>query len=497
MARRPTISKSAFIRGRQCLKSLYLIKNFPGLRDPVSASQQAVFDRGHTVGELAQRLFPGGSMAAFDLPEGFMKSIWRTRSLVEQGAAIIYEAGFMVNNTHCFADILVRDGAQWKVYEVKSSTKLSDVYRYDAAFQYRVLRSAGLDISDISIIYINNQYERTGELDLHRLFTIESVLEQSLAMQDEVNDLLGLQVNILQQPEIPDIAIGPHCSDPYDCDFMGHCWSGIPDYSVFDISRLAASKKFDLFNQGILTPKDIPADFPLSNNQQLQVEGDRTGETLIDRAGLSAFMDALHYPLYFLDFETFNPVIPLYDHSRPYQQIVFQYSLHILERPGAELRHHEFLAPATGDPRIAMISQLLEDIGPDGDIVVYNQGFETGRLNEIARDFPRHQVAIDRFLARIKDLMVPFQQKLLYTPAMQGSYSIKQVLPALCPGFTYESLEIGNGTDASLAFEGLLHETDPKTIEKTRNALLAYCELDTLAMVELLKVLAEYVNGIR
>ena len=165
--------------------------------------------------------------------------------------------------------------------------------------------------------------------------------------------------------------------------------------------------------------------------------------------------------MYFLDFETFNPAVPLYDYSKPYQQIVFQYSLHILNEQGGQLEHKEFLAQPTGDPRIPMIEQLITEIGTEGDIIVYNKGFETGRLSEIARDFPKYEIAIQNILKRIVDLMTPFQQKLYYTPEMKGSYSIKQVLPALVPGFSYKNLEINNGGDASLAFVILMKENDP------------------------------------
>ena len=147
MPRRPAISKSFFIKGRQCLKALYLAKKHPELQDPVTESLQAVFDRGHSVGELAQQLFPGGSMAAYDLPEGFIKSMYRTRTLIEEGQRVIYEAGFMVNGTHCFVDILVKDGERWALYEVKSSTRVSEVYLYDVAFQYHVVTAAGLHVS--------------------------------------------------------------------------------------------------------------------------------------------------------------------------------------------------------------------------------------------------------------------------------------------------------------------------------------------------------------
>lgn len=489
MPRKPIISKSSFIKGKQCLKSLYLQKKNPELQDPISEGQQAIFNIGHSVGELAQQLFPGGVMAAYDLPEGFMRSINKTKELIEQGSSIIYEAGLMHKITHCFVDILVKKNNKWSIYEVKSSTSVKEVNIYDAAFQYYVLSNLGLEIEDVSIVYINNQYIRKGDIDVQQLFSIESVFDRIITIQAVVKNLLSKQIEALQKPDKPNIDIGTHCFDPYNCNFMGHCWKDVPDYSVFNISRLRKERKFELYNNGILNTVDIPDEYPLNENQLIQVHADKTGELIINKQAISEFVDSLKYPLYFLDFETFNPAVPLYDFSKPYQQIVFQYSLHILNKPGGQLQHKEFLAQPTGDPRIPMIEQLINEIGKQGNIIVYNRGFETARLNEIARSFPKYEPAIQNMLTRIVDLMIPFQQKLYYSPEMKGSYSIKNVLPALVPGFSYDNLEINNGGNASLAFANLLNETDQQLVDKTRQNLLEYCKLDTLAMVEILKVL--------
>ena len=179
----------------------------------------------------------------------------------------------------------------------------------------------------------------------------------------------------------------------------------------------------------------------------------------------------------------------MFDESRQYQQITFQYSLHILKENNGDLIHKEFLAETKGDPRITFIERLIADIGDSGDIVVYNKSFEITRLKEIARDFPRYKGSIDGIISRVVDLMEPFSKKWYYTPKMKGSYSIKLVLPALVPGFSYEDLEIHKGDMASIAFEQLYSETDDSIITKIRTDLLEYCKMDTLAMVEIFKVL--------
>jgi predicted DNA-binding protein YlxM (UPF0122 family) len=484
-----TLSKSSFIRGRQCLKSLYLKKHHPELEDPITEVQQAIFDKGTNVGLLAHYLFPGGVDLGEFIPMEIEKVLSETSRLIGLGQDVIYEAGFCYNETLCFIDILVKKEGKWYACEVKGSTSVSEVYLWDAAFQYHVITSSGLELEDILIIHINNQYKKRGELNIHELFTAQSVLKEVQLMQGDIDKNINLMKQMLRTEIVPDVDIGKHCNDPYNCSFLGHCWARIPKYSVFNISRLSVDKKFDLYKQGILNINQIPDDYPLSESQRLQVYAEKSGESFIDTIQIRKFLKGFRFPIYFLDFETFQPAIPMFDKSRSYQQICFQYSLHILTGSDGGLIHKDFLAGIHGDPRIPFIEKLIEDLGTDGDIVVFNKSFEISRMKEIADDFPVHRKTIKSIISRIKDLMLPFQMKWYYTPDMMGSYSIKKVLPALVPEFSYENLEINKGDLASIAFERLYSEIDISITEKIRNDLLEYCKLDTLAMVEIFKVL--------
>ncbi|MCK9400921.1 MAG: DUF2779 domain-containing protein [Bacteroidales bacterium] len=486
----PTLSKSTYLRGSQCKKSLYLHWHQPKLKDQISAMQQAIFSQGTDVGKLAQQLFPGGTDAGIHVPANYAKSIEMTSQLIRDGASVIYEAGFSMNGLHCFVDILVKNEEGWKAYEVKSSTQVKPVNLLDAAFQYHVMTRSGLELADVSLVVLNTAYERNGELDMHQLFKIESVYQRILQLQDKVQQDIADFFFTLTAPLAPVIDIGPHCSDPYDCDFHGHCWQHVPDYSIFNISRLGGDKKWDLYNMGILRFEDIPPDFKLNDSQWQQVMAELKGETHIDKDTIRMFLDGLNYPLYFLDFESFQPAAPMFNRSRSYQQIVFQYSMHIMHSETSGVTHRFFLAESNGtDPRIPFIRQLIRDIGEHGDIIVFNKAFESARLSELAANFPEYDTPVGRMIARIKDLMVLFQQRYYYVPEMKGSYSIKQVLPAMVPGFSYDTLAIGDGGSASMAFTSLFTEPDPDKIRTTRKNLLEYCKLDTLAMVEIVKVL--------
>ena len=297
---------------------------------------------------------------------------------------------------------------------------------------------------------------------------------------------------MIESPDIPQVDIGNHCTDPYDCDFKGTCWKHIPEYSVFDISRLNKDKKFDLYNQGVLTLHDIDlSQTDLNPNQVLQVKSEISGSTHIDIDEIRNFTSELNYPLYFLDFETIGPAVPIYEGSRPYQQLVFQYSLHIRETSTSEIEHREYLADPTEDPRIGFIEQLIQDCAKSGDILVFNISFERGKLNDLIESFPEYSNELRGIVNRLKDLMIPFQQKWYYTPEMRGSYSIKYVLPALVPELSYNDLDIKEGGTASNTFLSMVNGTFEGDVRETRKQLLEYCELDTYAMVKILEKLIQ------
>ena len=486
------LSKSTFIRGLQCEKSLYLYKHHYRLKDPTPSSLQPVFDQGTNIGLLAQELFPNGADASPENHFKMVESVVKTQDFVSQGESIIYEATFQFNNVLAALDILVKDEEGWKAYEVKSSTKVSETYIKDAAIQYHTITNSGVDLKDISIVHINNQYTREGELDIHQLFTIESVYDQVLEFLPQIPNQVRRLKNVIESPETPNVDIGNHCSDPYDCDFKGTCWKHIPDYSIFNISRLKKDKKFDLYNKGVITLDDIDLGHTdLNPNQVLQVQSEVNGTTYIDIEEIRNFTNGLNYPLYYLDFETIGPAVPKYNGSRPYQQLVFQYSLHIQETLTSVIEHREYLADPSQDPRIGFIEQLISDCGTSGDILVYNIGFERGKINDLIEVFPEYSNELRGIVNRLKDLMIPFQQKWYYTPEMRGSYSIKYVLPALVPELSYNDLEIKEGGTASNTFLSMVNGSFKGDVKETRRQMLEYCKLDTFAMVKILEKLLE------
>lgn len=483
------ISKSSFIRGVQCEKHLYLYKYYYSRMDQLSEMQKAVFKRGTDVGILARKLFPRGVDASPESQFEYDKAVLLTKKLIEEEQKVIYEAAFNYSNVLAVADILINEKSGIKVYEVKSSTSISETYIRDAALQYWVISNSGYRINDFSITYINNQYVRKGELDLAELFKSESVLNLILPLQKWVGENVERFKKVLARKTIPQIDISEHCYDPYTCGFYEYCRKHIPKNSVFDLAGVHLSKKYDLYRNGIVKLEDVPDDIKLPQTAKLQLDVYRNGKDVIDKKAIKEFLSGLNYPVYFMDFESFQPAVPMFDNSRPYMQIPFQYSLHYKKSKKSKVDNFEFLAETGNDPRIKFIENLLIDTKSNGDILTYNKSFEVLRLKEIADVFPGYRQEIEERINRIKDLMVPFQKKYYYTDKMQGSYSIKYVLPALIPELSYENLEINEGGLASIAYESLFYETDLMRIADTREQLLQYCKLDTFAMVKLLEKL--------
>ena len=478
----PHLSKTLFIKGLQCHKYLWLAKNQPELKDEISESQEAVFQSGTDVGMLARDLFPGG----LEIPyEGLTHSqqIERTAQGIADGAETLYEAAFSYEGIFMKADIIHRDGLGWNLYEVKSSTSMKDVYLNDISVQYYVMNGAGITINKAYLVHINNQYVRQGKIDVQGLFTIEDITAAVIDSQSFVTEQAS-KMRLMLQGDMPVLDIGPYCSDPYDCQFKGTCWQHVAENSVFSIGgRL---DRFSLYKQGIINLGDVPLDI-LSDSQRLQVEGVLNQKDFINKEAVQEFLGTLSYPLCFLDFETtFMTPVPMYDGTRPYQQVPFQFSAHVIEYEGAEMQHYEFLAPAGTDPRKAFIESLLAAVPENACVVAYNKNFETQRLQDLKEWFPEYGARIDGIIENMVDLMVPFRSKDVYLWQMEGSYSIKYVLPALVPELTYDALEISNGEMASNSWLALAQETDPVKSETIRKQLLEYCGLDTLAMVRIL-----------
>ncbi len=406
----------------------------------------------------------------------------KTRAEIEKGTETIYEAAFSHNGVFVKVDILHKSPDGWDIYEVKSSTGIKYVHLDDIAVQYYVVSGSGLPVIGAHLVHINNQYVRNGAIEPAKLFTLADVTPAAEEKQDFVGQSL-LKMQAMLGGSIPDIGIGPYCKDPYPCDFQGHCWQHIPENSVFDLRRKGVNKH-ELYHRGIVEMKDIPLDI-LNKAQKIQVMAFINESEVIDKNAIAEFLNTLFYPIAFLDFETVFTTIPLFDGTRPYQQVPFQFSLHLQESERSELKHFEFLAGQRVDPRRELAERLLEMVPSEACIVTYTD-FETKRLRDLAAWFPEYEERIERLIENIRDLSAPFKRMDYYHWKMNDSYSIKTVLPHLVPEMGYDGMEISDGGMAIDAYLRMRSSGDPAEIAGIRKALLEYCKLDTMAMVKIL-----------
>lgn len=447
------ISKSDYMLYLRHPAWLWVKKHKPSLIPPVDENTQAAFDAGHAFEPYAESLFPEGVALGFSDYDEYLSLPQRTQDAIARGDQVLFQPRFEWQEFTCICDIVSFVGdSEVDLYEIKASTKVKLDHEYDLAFQTAVLEGTGLKVRNISVIHVNNQYVRQGAIDARKLTAFADITEEVRTKAEATQKHMEQAVVIAKSPEMPD----PN-----------------PKHA-----RLGTKKAW----------LPIYANIVGNVEEQLQIGI----EPIINKPAIADFLHKLEYPLYFLDYETMSGLIPYFDGHRPYQQVPFQYSLHILEHPDGELQHREYLHRENSDPSRPLTEQLLQDIGDAGSVIVWFQDFEKSRNTELGEMLPEYRDTMKALNARVVDLMVPFKQKWYDDPRFKGSASIKNVLPVLCPHLSYKELGIQEGGSAQrLWMEAVLDEKRADQKGQILADLVEYCTLDTLAMVEIYKKLAE------
>lgn len=440
----PSLSKSRFQNGLQCLKRLYLETYHRELADPVDPGRQAIFDAGHAVGEFARLRFPRGRLVE-DSHFDHRQAVETTRSLVHDvSVPAIYEAGFTFDNIRTRVDVLDRVGPDsFDLIEVKSTARVKSEHYTDVAIQLYVVEGSGVPVNRAYVMHLNRDYVyQGGDHDLHELFSLQDVTETARSfVENAAPGKLGEMWTVLQRESEPDIATGQHCTSPHRCSFHGYCHRDqLVDYGQASVSD-----------------------------------------------GLASALSEIRLPAAFLDFEAVNPAIPVYAGTRPYDAIPFQWSLHILNFTG-KVEHHSFLNDDSADPRERLATALLDTLPPEGSIVTYS-GYERRVVNGLAEALPRYAARLLALRERMVDLFAIVRGNVRH-PDFKGSYSLKSVLPVLAPDLGYAGLDIAEGMTASTSYLRMISDDTP-TAERDaiRQSLLAYCARDTEGMLRVYEAL--------
>ncbi|MFA6169467.1 MAG: DUF2779 domain-containing protein [Candidatus Margulisiibacteriota bacterium] len=483
----PLITKSLYKDGLRCLKLLWFkVHRRAELKKP-DLALRAVMNDGRRVEEMARLNFPDGILIKSSYDKAEVDANSRAALQLRKP---LFEAGFLIDNAYARADILLPVGEdEWDLIEVKSSTDTKAEHYYDVGFQKYVYQSAGLKIGRCYLMHINRGYVKNGDLDVKALFAKKDISEKVDEILPEVPENVAAMIDILDK-ESPNISPGRQCEELRDCPLESDCWSFLPvQDDVFTLHR-GVKSAFDLVEQGVFDLKNVPADFNLTDKQAIQIAAIKNGRPHIDPPALERFFAKLQYPLYFLDFETIAPVIPIYDQTTPYDEVPFQFSLHVIDREGVAPRHLSFLADGAVDPRPEVLRRLKIDLGTAGTILAYYAQYEMKIIMNCCQAYPEF---LDHFKAvekRFVDLLEVFQDFAFYHPGQEGKLSLKKVLPILA-GKSYQGLRIEDGRTASLEYYRVTFnpKVEPADRAEIRRALEVYCELDTQAMIDILLAL--------
>jgi predicted RecB family nuclease len=484
-----SLNKREFLSGLQCHKQLWWRVHDARAGELIPDQNAcAVMEAGRQVGILARDHVPGGQLISFRY-QGTAGQVDATAAAMGRGAAALYEATFARDSIVVQVDILERGADGWTLIEVKSSLDVKEKHLADAAIQAHVLRRSGVGLRRVEIMHLNRECRFP---DLSNLFVREDVTERVLSMEQEVGAEAEAQLLMLQGA-LPDKSIGDHCSIPERCPFWDRCWTSALPYDVRTIYR-AGKKVKEWAAQGWRSIRDLPEDLPLSAVAARQVAAVRTGQMQVE-AGLGSALAAFVGPLAFLDFETVSPAIPRWAGCWPHCPVPVQLSCHLEDGDGRH-RHVEWLADGPGDPRLEFARFLVETCAGARAIVSYNAGFEAECLRRLADALPQLAPELTDVERRLVDLL-PVVRDHVYHPSFDGSFSLKQVLPALVPEMRYDGMEVAEGRTASRELMQLLfaEPMDPQERNVIRESLLAYCKQDTWAMVRLLARLRELAIG--
>jgi hypothetical protein len=474
----------------QCQKRLWLEINRPELAEDSPASE-AIFAMGNAVGEVARSIYdPGAKGTTIDLRTlGVERALARTAELVRERKPI-FEAGFSANGAMAFADVLLpvrrKSLPAWRMVEVKGSTSVKDYQRNDVAVQAYVARKSGLSLAELAIAHVDSSWVYPGDGDYEGLLTEVDLTAEAFGRGKEVEGWIAQAQSVAARRTEPPLRTGDHCHDPYDCGFIGYCTSLMPraEHPAEWLPNKTRALKKLIYEDGILEMRLVPDD--VLSGRQLRVKTHTlANKTYFDSAAAAAELKPHGFPAFFLDFETINLAVPVWKGTRPYQQIPFQFSLHRVRKDG-RLDDQAFLDLSGSDPSQKLAEALVRACEESGPVYVYNASFESRVIRELAGRFPRLKTPLMRIVGRMVDLL-PIAQKHYYHPDMQGSWSIKAVLPTIVPDLAYDNLEgVQDGSMAQTAFlEAIQPETSRSRRDEIRSELLDYCGLDTYSMVRI------------
>jgi hypothetical protein len=494
------LSKSDFLLFLKQPAWLWLKKHNPKMLPPVDDNLQAMFDAGFLFEAYAEKLFPDGLRLGFDGYQEYLNLPNRTREAILGGAKTIFQGRFEAGEVTCICDVVTFvDEQTVDLYEIKSSTQPKTLHEHDLAFQAIVLQESGYTVRNTFVVHVNRNFVRKGEVKPDEIAITSDITRNVMEKIKETRDDIQRALQVAKGTEMPNPtpAFSKHGATTEWIEIYKNLMEIKPgEGSIYDLYSPSAPLVLALEDMGIQNLLDIPENLgELSRKQAWQLKAAKADQVIADEEKLKKFLKGFEYPLYFLDYETLASVVPYFNGQRPYQQVPFQYSLHVIESPGAQMKHYMYLHEENSDPVRPLTESLRENIGDKGSIVVWYESFEMGCNEDMGKMYPEYAEFYRAINGRVVDLMKPFFNFWYVDKRFKGSASIKFVLPVLVPELSHKDLEISEGGAAQrLWMEAVLDSKRDAEKEKILKNLRDYCELDTLAMVRIYEYLIEYIG---
>jgi hypothetical protein len=498
-----TISKSDYMLFLRHPAWLWLKKFDKYKLPPIDPNLQDMFDAGHEFESYAEELFPSATRLGFNNYNEYLSLPQRTNAALDQGASAILQGRFEVDGLTCIIDVLERvEENIFDLIEIKSSTKAKPEHYYDLAFQTIVLEKSGLKIRNISVIHVDNEYVRNGEIEPEKIINRTDVTNDVRPLIELTLEQIDNASTVLSQKDCPDLS--PRFVN--QIEVKGVRWfaewmevykslkPNLDPYSIYFLSYPNAQQIGELEDNGITRIADIPEELALRPKQVAQIQTTRDNKRIIDKEKIKKFLSSFKYPLYFFDYETFSSVIPAFDGCQPYKDYPFQYSLHVLDSPETKVKHTEYLHLEDSNPMPELIAKLKADIGGSGTILTWNMVYEKGCNDRMAKFYPEHKEFLQSLNQRINDLMIPFSEMWFFDKDFFGSASVKNVMPVLAPELSYKELDISDGLKARRDWtQTILNGQNQDQKDEIITNLRKYCTLDTYAMVRILEELRKLI----
>ena len=482
------ISKTDYITSLKHPAWLWLRKHEPDFLPTPDENSQAIIDEGREFEKLAEQIFPDA--IHLDRSDYADMQEWadETKALLAQDVDTILQAAFIYDGFLCIADAITKDGDAYILTEIKATTSPNREHICDLAFQKTVIEWSGFPVRTTQVLHANKDYLRSGDINLKDItaFTevTDKVSKEILTTPEKMREAAKVaESDTMPSDSLRYVGLGA-AGDYREIFYKLH--PDIPEYSIYDLASNKGAGTDKLIGQleddGVKLIVDIPDSTKLQAHQQDQVRVTKLDELIVNKDAIKAFLGDIEFPAYFLDYESINHIFPPLDHTFPYQQVVFQYSLHIMDEDG-NLTHKEYLHDTNTNPAESIIRRLQEDIGSKGSIIVWNKTFECSRHKEYAKLYPAHAQFFEDLNERTVDLADIFSKRMYLDKKLKGKYSIKKVLPLLCPELSYKELGIQEGSTASRSWrEAIVDGTRPDK-DQILADLREYCGLDTYAMV--------------